>query len=86
MVVHIHVLRRSHELARQLREDGWTLKVATPDSFEATHPRVADQPAARARLYHLGLLTSSRLRIEFAPEYLAAGSRKVLHGFSTPRQ
>jgi hypothetical protein len=81
MVVHIHVLRGPHEVARALRQDGWTLDEATPISFEATHPRVDDQAAARARLYRLGLLTSSRLRIEFAPDYLFCRRQYVLRGF-----
>jgi hypothetical protein len=68
MVVHIHALRRSQELARVLRDDGWEVEEGAPRFFEATHPDVDDQPTARARLLRLDLLTSPRLRIEFDPQ------------------
>jgi hypothetical protein len=85
MVVHIRVLTRSPEVHELLREHGWDVDEDGADVLVATHPRVEDQPAARARLWRLGLLTSPRLRIEFHPKRLPARARgQVLHGFPTP--
>jgi hypothetical protein len=65
MVVHIRVLARSPEVREMLCESGWDVDEEGTDGLVATHPQVEDQPAARARLWRLGLLTSPRLRIEF---------------------
>jgi hypothetical protein len=67
MVVYIQVLGRLRNVGQSLRRDGWTVDEESPNTLEATHPGVDGQPAARARLSSLGLLTSGRLRIEFAP-------------------
>jgi hypothetical protein len=72
MVVHIHVLKRSAEVRQVLCENGWDVEEEGADVLVATHPRVGDQLAARARLWRLGLLTSPQLRIDFEPGHLAA--------------
>ena len=60
-------LRRRFELGRILRADGWTLEAGRDDAVLAEHPGLADEADARSRLDHLGLLTSSGLRIDFLP-------------------
>jgi hypothetical protein len=75
MVVHIRVLTRSPEVRELLCQNGWDVDEEGADALVATHPRVGDQPAARARLWRLGLLTSPRLRIAFDPGYLPAPGR-----------
>jgi hypothetical protein len=67
MKVHIQTLR-DHETIRDiLRKHGWRLDRAGGPNVLARHPAVKDQGAARDRLNHLGLLTSSAVRIEFGP-------------------
>jgi hypothetical protein len=65
MNVLIQPLRHPDGLHQALCDDGWTLETERNGVFYAEHPQVADEVAARNRLYHLGLLTSSSLRIEF---------------------
>jgi hypothetical protein len=65
MNVHIQLLRHPNALRTALRGDGWRLDDERPDSVVARHPAVPDESAARNRLHHLGLLTSSSLRIDF---------------------
>ncbi len=65
MQVHIELLRHTHEVRQALREDGWSLRQEPGNCLGASHPQVDDEPAARVRLHHLGLLISSWLRVEF---------------------
>ena len=65
MNVLIQPLRHSNGLHQALSADGWTLEPERNGVLYAEHPQVADEVAARNRLHHLGLLTSSSLRIEF---------------------
>jgi hypothetical protein len=55
----------TQDLRPLLRRHGWMLDEGVPGDFHASHAEARDQPAARARLEQLGLLTSSRVRIEF---------------------
>jgi hypothetical protein len=61
----IQLLRDPDGLRDVLCRDGWKVQAAPHDAVVATHPFVPDEAAARDRLYHLGLLTSSFLRIDF---------------------
>jgi hypothetical protein len=89
MLVHIRELTRSPQVARVLREHGWDVAQESADELVATHPEVKDQPAARARLWRLGLLTSPRLRIEFGTTHppacprVGVGSSRIPHARST---
>jgi hypothetical protein len=65
MRLYIHLLRDPDGLRDVLRRDGWKCEARRHDVVVATHPAVPDNAAARDRLYHLGLLTSSFLRIDF---------------------
>jgi hypothetical protein len=65
MHLHIQLLRDPDGLREALRSDGWKLEGGRLDTFVATHPYAPDDVAARVRLHHLGLLTSSFLRIDF---------------------
>jgi hypothetical protein len=67
MVVYICVLKSSRAVKALLREDGWDMEDLESGSFTATHNRIVDESEARERLFGLGLLTSSRLRIDFEP-------------------
>jgi hypothetical protein len=65
MKIHIELLRRDKcNLPVLLEKDGWTLE-NRDGCFSVSHPDVPDEIAARTRLYHLGLLTSPTVRIEF---------------------
>jgi hypothetical protein len=66
MKAHIQTLRDRESVSRLLLKYGWRLDQAGGNYF-ARHPAVTDQQAARIRLNDLGLLTSSAVRIEFAP-------------------
>jgi hypothetical protein len=84
MLVRIQVLKKCSEVRELLCEDGWDVDEEGAGALVATHPRAGDQPAARARLRRLGLLTSARLRIEFDHKRLATRGRgRILHGFPT---
>jgi hypothetical protein len=48
-----------------LERDGWVIEKEQGDEIHVIHPRVGDEAAARLRLYRLGLLTTSSLRMEF---------------------
>jgi hypothetical protein len=67
MMVRFESLRGVTGVHGLLRADGWKLEGPAGDTFYASHPCAGDQTAARSRLHRLGLLTSSRLRIEFGP-------------------
>ena len=64
MNLHLRFLRQPEELREVLQKDGWRLE-GKDESLFAHHPQVLDEPAARSRLYHLGVLTSASLCIEF---------------------
>jgi hypothetical protein len=64
MRVYFQPFRGGVALRQVLQADGWLLE-GGDDAFLAGHPGVTDEPTARSRLYRLGLLTSSGLRIEF---------------------
>jgi hypothetical protein len=64
MNVHFEALTEQIPLRALLEEHGWWVE-EDGDYLTASHPDVADQPAARNRLHQMGLLTSSRVRIEF---------------------
>ncbi|HEV3258428.1 MAG TPA: hypothetical protein VG013_16225 [Gemmataceae bacterium] len=65
MNLYLQLLRDPDDLQETLRGDGWKLEPEHHDFVLARHPQVQDEGAARSRLHHLGLLTSSCLRIEF---------------------
>ena len=65
MNLHLRFLRQPEALREVLQKDGWRLETGKDESLFAHHPQVFDEPAARSRLYHLGVLTSSSLCIEF---------------------
>jgi hypothetical protein len=65
MHLHIQLLRDPDDLRGVLRRDGWNCEDRRRGAVVATHPSVTDPVAARDRLHHLGLLTSSFLRIDF---------------------
>jgi hypothetical protein len=68
MYIHFEMVRGADELRELLTAQGWRLDRGGPMHFTASHPSVRNQPAARARLLQIGLLTSNRLRIEFGPD------------------
>jgi hypothetical protein len=65
MHLHIQLLRDADGLRNVLRRDGWRCEDRPHGTVVAAHPSVPDEVAARDRLHHLGLLTSSCLRIDF---------------------
>ena len=67
MKVYIEMLRSSARLVKALEADGWRLETAHHGAVMAGHPHLRDEADARGRLYELGLLTSSAVRIEFPP-------------------
>ena len=67
MKVTIEMLRSSAALRKTLEADGWRLEAAHGGAVRARHPQLHNQADVRNRLYALGLLTSSALRIEFSP-------------------
>jgi hypothetical protein len=64
MHLNIQLLRDQDGICAALRRDGWEFEAGRHDVFVATHPAVPDNAVARNRLHHLGLLTSSFLRID----------------------
>jgi hypothetical protein len=68
MKVYFQTLR-DHEAVRLiLVEHGWRVDRPSGPAYSARHPAVKDQTAARDRLNEMGLLTSSVVRIAFAPK------------------
>ncbi|HKI34804.1 MAG TPA: hypothetical protein VKA46_23305 [Gemmataceae bacterium] len=67
MKVYIQMLRSVAALRKTLEADGWRLEAAHEGTVRARHPHLRDEADFRGRLHGLGLLTSSALRIEFAP-------------------
>jgi hypothetical protein len=67
MKVYIQMLRSAATLRRTLEADGWRLEAAHEGAVRARHPHLQDEADVRSRLYQLGLLTSSAVRIEFPP-------------------
>ncbi len=65
MDIHFQTQGTARDLRPLLRRGGWRLDGGGPDDFHASHAAANDHPAARDRLHRLGLLTSSRVRIEF---------------------
>jgi hypothetical protein len=65
MHVEMKILSRPDIIRDTLHRDGWLIKKAHGDQIHAIHSEVGDEAAARVRLFRLGLLTSSSLRIEF---------------------
>jgi hypothetical protein len=62
--IRIELLLHAGRVREALCRGGWVLS-GTGTNVIASHPRVPDEGAARARLYELGLLTSGSVRIEF---------------------
>jgi hypothetical protein len=67
MKVYIQMLRSPATLRKTLEADGWRLEAAPEGAVRARHPHLRDEADVRSRLHQLGLLTSSAVRIEFAP-------------------
>jgi hypothetical protein len=65
MHIRIQLLRDPDGLRDVFRRDGWKCEDQREGTVVAMHPFVPDEAAARDRLDHLGLLTSSFLRIDF---------------------
>ena len=68
MDVRFEVLAKGYPLRSLLEQNGWRVEEDRANCLPiASHPAVGDQTAGRSRLHKMGLLTSSRLRIEFGP-------------------
>jgi hypothetical protein len=67
MFVRLELLRQANGIQKQLTRDGWQLERQVGENWLARHLSVQNESAARSRLAQLGLLTSSRLRIQFVP-------------------
>jgi hypothetical protein len=65
MKLRIELLHQGEATKDRLQRDGWKLKAESSDTPSAWHAAVDSEPAARRRLYGLGLLTSATLRVEF---------------------
>lgn len=65
MFVRLELLSQANGIQERLAKDGWKLERQQDENWLARHFSVQNEPAARLRLAHLGLLTSSRLRIQF---------------------
>jgi hypothetical protein len=68
MDIHFQTQGTVQDVRPLLRKSGWRLDGGGPADFHASHPEAKDQATARARLYLVGMLTSSRVRIEFGPQ------------------
>ncbi len=57
----------SHSIAvkEQLEREGWRVDQSRDGKMTATHTGIVDEPDARQHLQEMGLLTSSKVRIEF---------------------
>jgi hypothetical protein len=64
MRVYIEPLRQRETIRRLLQQQGWRLH-QEERGYTAHHEAVRDEQTARRLLQHLGLLTSSSVRIEF---------------------
>jgi hypothetical protein len=62
--VSFEMRREAGDLRALLRAEGWMLDEGGATRVTARHPQVTDQETARTRLLEMGLLTSSRFRIE----------------------
>ena len=81
MVVYIRVLKWSPEVRELLFENRWDVEELGNGILAASHPLVVDQTEARIRLWRLGLLTSSRVRIDFEPHFAPCATRGIsIHG------
>jgi hypothetical protein len=67
-----------------LRADGWTIECGLDGAVCARHPLAADEEAIRHRLYDLGLLTASFLRIEFCHTVPRKGARSNTRSAGPP--
>ncbi len=65
MKMHIETHSQAAALKDQLERDGWRVDQRQDGSMLATSRDVMQEPEARRRLEHMGLLTSSMVRIEF---------------------
>jgi hypothetical protein len=65
--VSIEFLAHSRSILEVLYNDGWWLSPGQTHGYHVGHPAVSDEEAARSRLFRLGLLTSSLVRIDFPP-------------------
>jgi hypothetical protein len=65
MKMHLQFLRESEAIRKKLEKDGWDFEWKQDGSLMVRHDLVRDQSACRSRLHHLGLLTTSSVRIEF---------------------
>jgi hypothetical protein len=66
--IHFELWRGADDIRALLRANGWRFDKSGSTHLTASHPEVTDQTTARSRLLQIGLLTSSRLRIEFGPQ------------------
>jgi hypothetical protein len=68
MKLHITSKEKSRLKIRAiLQHDGWKVHLTPGRSLVAEHAEVHDGASARHRLYRVGLLTSSAVRIDFLP-------------------
>jgi hypothetical protein len=65
MKMHLRFLRESEAIQRTLEKDDWAFEWRHDGSLMVRHDLVRDEIAGRSRLHHLGLLTTSSVRIEF---------------------
>ena len=65
MKMHLQFLRESGMIQKALEKDGWDFEWEEDGSLMVGHHLVPDETACRSRLQHLGLLTTSSVRIKF---------------------
>ena len=63
--MHIETQSHADAVQQQLEREGWRVDRKQDGSILATSSEVMYEPEARRCLDHMGLLTSSRVRIEF---------------------
>ena len=65
MRMHIETNSQPEIVQEQLEREGWHVDRKQDGSMLATNQQITQEPEARRRLDQMGLLTSSRVRIEF---------------------
>jgi hypothetical protein len=63
--MHIETNSQPEIVQEQLEREGWHVDRKQDGSMLATNQQITQEPEARRRLDQMGLLTSSRVRIEF---------------------
>jgi hypothetical protein len=76
------ISERQAALREMLDRNGWQVELAEDGSLFATIEGLVSQVDARQRLHEIGLLTSSKLRIDFTAlrETTRAGESRLIKG------